>query len=147
YMVRYSYHNISAPLVADHGQLLVLGDDGTLNCFTADAVDASAPMMATPRPDRTPAINGTPPLTLSAYLWDEGSGINPATVALYMDGQALEASPDPYYVHGSRTKAGMIYDPMKRMVEYSTPATKTGERAEPLRDGRHTVKVEATDWK
>jgi outer membrane protein assembly factor BamB len=147
YQVQFGYHNISAPLVADNGQLLVLGDDGTLTCFTSDAIDASGPVISTPKPDRGMVTNGTPPLTVSAYLWDEGSGINPATVAVYLDNAPMEANPDPYYKRGSGVRTGMVYDPQKRYVEYTTTPGKTGERVSPLANGRHTVRVQASDWK
>jgi outer membrane protein assembly factor BamB len=147
YQARFRFHNISAPLVADRGQLLVLGDDGTLTCFTADAVDATPPTIVGPRPDRSANINGSPPVTVSAYLWDVGSGINPATVAVYLDSEPMAPSDEPYYRRGSSTKTGVVYDPIDKRVEYSTPAGATGQRAEPLREGRHTVKIEAADWK
>jgi hypothetical protein len=147
FQVQYSYFNISAPLVADDGRLLVLGDDGTLTCFTSDALDANAPVISTPRPDRGTVTNGTPPLTVSAYVWDEGSGVNPATVAVYLDNTPMEANPEPYYKRGSGVRTGVVYDPLKRHVEYTTTPGKTGERVSPLANGRHTVRVQAADWK
>jgi outer membrane protein assembly factor BamB len=147
YQVQYRYHNISAPLVADGGQLLVLGDDGTLTCFTSEAIDASAPILSTPRPDRGTVMNGTPPLTVSAYLWDEGSGINPATVTVFLDGQQQQPGEEPYYKKGSAIKPGVTYDPLNRRVEFSTAPGAAGQRVSPLSDGRHTVRVQAADWK
>lgn len=147
FQVQYSFYNISAPLVADNNKLLVLGDDGTLTCFTTDAIDANAPVISTPKPDRGTVTNGTPPLSVSAYLWDEGSGINPATVAVYLDNAPMEANPDPYYKRGGGVRTGMVYDPVKRTIEYTTTPGKTGERVSPLANGRHTVRVQAADWK
>jgi outer membrane protein assembly factor BamB len=147
YQVQYSYHNVSAPLVADAGQLLVLGDDGSLTCFTADAIDANPPVISTPKPDRGTVLNGTPPLTMSVYVWDKGSGINPATVAVFVDNTQAELAPEPYYTRGSGIRWGVTYNPMKRTVEYTTKSGTAGERVSPLNNGPHTVRVQAADWK
>jgi outer membrane protein assembly factor BamB len=147
YQVRYAFFNISAPLVVDEGKLLVLGDDGTLNVFAADATDVTPPTITGPKPDRGTTLNGSPPLTISAYLWDEGSGINTDTVAVYLDGQLMETSKDPYDKKGSAVKVGVVYDPVKRTVEYNTAPTVAGQKATALPDGHHAVKVEAADWR
>jgi hypothetical protein len=147
YQVRYASHNISAPLIVDQGRLLVLGDDGTLNAFSADAMDVTPPVITAPKPDRGSVQNGTPPLTMTAYLWDEGSGINSATLAVTLDGQALEMSEEPYDKKTASTKIGVVYDPVKRKVEYNTAPTVAGQKATPLANGHHTVKIEVADWR
>jgi outer membrane protein assembly factor BamB len=147
YQVRYASHNISAPLVVDDGRLLVLGDDGTLTAFSADAMDVTPPVITAPKPDRGSVINGTPPLTISAYLWDEGSGINPDTLAVTLDGQPLEMSGVPYDQKSATVKTGIVYDPVKRRLEYNTAPTVAGQKATPLPNGHHTVKIEVADWK
>jgi outer membrane protein assembly factor BamB len=147
YQVRYASFNISAPLIVDDGKLLVLGDDGTLNALANDAIDVTPPVIAGPKPARGTVMNGTPPLNVNAWLWDEGTGINPDTVAVYLDGQLMEASKDSYDKKGSATKVGTVYNPVKRQVEYNTPATVAGTKATPLANGHHRVKVEAADWR
>src|SRR5262249_39736893 len=147
YQVRFAFFNISAPLVVDEGKLLVLGDDGTLNAFSADSMDVTPPTITGPKPDRGTSMNGSPPLTVSAYLWDEGSGIHPATVAVCPAGQLLDTSKDPYDKKGGGVKIGVVYDPVKRLVEYNTPPTVAGQKATALPDGHHMVKVEAADWR
>ena len=124
----------------------MLADDGTLNAFGPDGIDVAGPVITQPRPARGTALNGLPPLSYSASLWDVGSGINPATVKLTLDGQALEKSKRPYNEPRAAT-SGVVYDPVQRKVVYNTPRTGTGQRAEALRDGRHTLRVEAVDWK
>lgn len=147
YQVRYASHNISAPLIVDGGRLMVLGDDGTLTAFSADAMDVSPPVITAPKPDRGSVQNGTPPLTISAYLWDEGSGINPATLTVTLDGQPLEMSEEPYDKRSATPKTGVVYDPVRRRVEYTTAPTVAGQKATPLRNGHHTVKIEVADWR
>jgi eukaryotic-like serine/threonine-protein kinase len=142
----YKYFNVNAPLVVSGQHLLVLSDDGTLNAFGPDGVDVAGPVITQPRPTRGTALNGLPPLSFSAYLWDVGSGINPATVKLTLDGQDLEKSKDPYNLHRAST-SGVVYDPIQRKVTYTTARTSTGQRASALSNGRHTLKVQAVDWK
>lgn len=147
YQVRYAFHNISAPLIVDRGMLMVLGDDGTLTAFSADAMDVTPPVITAPQPARGSVINGSPPITISCFLWDEGSGINPSTIAVSLDGQLLEMSTEPYDKRTATPKTGVVYDPVKRKLEYTTQPTVAGQKATPLRNGHHTVKVEVADWK
>jgi hypothetical protein len=64
-----------------------------------------------------------------------------------MDGKQMEVSEEPYYRKGSGPRVGVIYDPLQRRVEYTSAAGRTGERVQPLADGRHTIKIQAADWK
>jgi outer membrane protein assembly factor BamB len=143
---QYKYFNINAPLVVDRGRLLVLGDDGTLNAFGTDGVDVAGPVITQPRPTRGTTINGLPPINISAYLWDTGTGINPSTVVLKLDGQPMEASKIRYNERRG-LKPGVVYDPVQRKIEYNTVQMEAGQKAKALDNGRHTVQVEATDWK
>jgi outer membrane protein assembly factor BamB len=145
FRVQYAHTDFTAPLVADKGQLLVLGDDGTLLCLTKDAVDASPPEITGPVPARGAAINGTPPLRFGVYMWDEGSGVNPDTVAVFLDGQQQPMSEGSFRTRGIRP--GVVYDPDNRKVWFTTTPGKEGQREEPMPNGRHTVKVQAADWK
>jgi lactocepin len=98
-----------------------------------------------PRPARGTRINGLPPLSISAYLWDAGTGINPSTIRLMLDGKPMAPSDIRY--DERRAKSGVVYDPVQRRVDYHSRQTTAGQRAEALPNGRHTVRVEATDWK
>jgi outer membrane protein assembly factor BamB len=142
---QYRYFNINAPLVVANQRLLVLSDDGTLNSFGPEGIDVAGPVITQPRPSRGTMVNGLPPLAISAYLWDSGTGVNPATVRLMLDGKAMEPSELRY--DERRLKSGVVYDPVQRKVEYHSPQTAAGQRAQALPNGRHTVRVEATDWK
>ncbi len=112
----------AAPIVAA-GTLYVVSDDGTLSAFRNDAPDAIDPNIV----QLAPASGATVPtdnLTYGALIVDEGSGINPATVTLELDGVA-----DPLAVFHSDANA-----------IYNTAAT-------PLTEGDHQLTVKATDWR
>lgn len=112
----------SAPIVAD-GMLYVVSDDGTLSAFRADAADNVGPDLV----QLAPASGSTVPtdnLTYGALVVDSGSGINPATVSLELDG-AL----DPLALYHADGNA--IYH--------------TSDK--PLTEGDHQITVKATDWR
>jgi len=143
---KYKYFNINAPLVVSDQHLLVLSDDGTLNAFGPEGVDVAGPIITQPRPARGTMLNGLPPLSLSAYLWDEGTGVNPASVKVYLDGQPLEES-KVRYDERRGLKPGVVYDPVQRKIEYNSYQAGTAQKSDALQNGRHTVRVDAADWK
>ncbi len=112
----------SAPIAAD-GTLYLVGDDGTLSAFRADAPDSAPPDVV----QLAPASGATVPtdnVTFGALLTDIGSGINPATVSL-----ALDDAVDPLALF--HADAGAIY---------RTSPT-------PLTEGDHQLTVKAADWR
>ena len=112
----------AAPIVAD-GTLYVVSDDGSLSAFRHDAVDNVDPEIT----QLAPASGTTVPtdnLTYGALVVDQGSGINPATVSLELDGKA-----DPLALFHAEDNA-----------VYNTSAT-------PLTEGDHQVTVKASDWR
>ena len=112
----------AAPIVAA-GTLYVVSDDGTLSAFRHDAPDTIGPDIV----QLAPASGATVPtdnLTYGALIVDEGSGINPATVTLELDGVA-----DPLALFHSDVNA-----------IFHTSAT-------PLTEGDHQLTVKATDWR
>jgi outer membrane protein assembly factor BamB len=144
--VKYKYFNVNAPLVVTNQHLLVLGDDGTLNSFSPNGIDVAGPIITQPKPARGTLLNGLPPLAISANLWDDGTGVNPTSVVMELDGQPMEASKIRYDERRG-LKPGVVYDPVQRKLEYNTPQSLAGQTAKPLDNGRHIVRVEATDWK
>ncbi len=113
---------VSAPMLAD-GTLYVVSDDGTLSAFRTTAPDNIGPQF----PQLVPAEGQTVPsggLTYGALLVDEGSGINPATLSMSVDGQ-----PDTKALY--QAGPGSISD---------TPTTA-------LKEGEHKISVTATDWR
>jgi outer membrane protein assembly factor BamB len=144
----YLYYAIRAPMAASDNKLFVLGDDGTLTCLSPAAADDEGPMITTPRPGKGVVMNGAPPITIGAYMWDEGSGINPDTVEVLLDGKPIDMDPDAY---NDKTKSeqrkGWTYDPLRRMLRYNTPKAEKGQPEQMLLNGRHKVQLQAADWK
>ena len=105
------------------GTLYVVSDDGSLTAFRQDAPDNIGPqfLQLSPRPGATARGEG---LTYGALLVDEGSGIDPASVSLQVDGKA-------------DTQA--LYRAGQNAI-YNTPTT-------PLKDGEHQITVKAADWR
>lgn len=143
----YSYYPIRAPLAISNGRVFVVGDDGTLTCLTTDAADDEGPMITTPRPSRGAVMNGTPPISLAAYLWDEGSGVNPDTIELLVNGKPVDPDAKPYYERSSEERKGWTYDPVKRLVRFATPKGEKDKPEQPLLNGRQKVQIQAADWK
>jgi hypothetical protein len=144
----YLYYAIRAPLAVSDGKLFVLGDDGTLTAMAADAADDEGPILSTPRPSRGAVMNGSPPVYFSVYLWDEGSGINPDTLEVLLDGRPIDMDPEPYNrTTGSAPRKGWTYDPVRRVLRYQTLKAERGEPEQPLLNGRHKVQVQAGDWR
>lgn len=141
------YYPIRAPLAVSDGKLFILGDDGTLTAMAHDAGDDEGPIMTLPRPSRGAVMNGAPPIYVTSYLWDEGSGINPDTIELLLDGKPIDQDKQPYNVStGSTPRKGWVYDPVKRIIRYQTPKAEKNQPEQPLINGRHKIQVQAADW-
>jgi outer membrane protein assembly factor BamB len=112
----------AAPIVAD-GTLYVVSDDGSLSAFRHDAPDNIGPEISQLFPAASGTV-GAEGLTYGAKIVDEGSGINPATVRLEIDGKA-----DPLALFHADDNA-----------VFNTPTT-------PLTEGDHQITVSAADWR
>ncbi len=112
----------AAPIVAA-GTLYVVSDDGSLTAFRSDAPGNIAPQFTQLFPESGATVRGEG-LTYGAFVIDEGSGINPASVSLQVDG-------------GVDAKA--LYHAGQNAV-YDTPAT-------PLKEGEHEITLKAADWR
>lgn len=143
----YAYYPIRAPLAISKGRVFVVGDDGTLTCLAADAPDDEGPMITVPRPSRGAVMNGAPPIVLAAYMWDEGSGINPDTVEVLLNGKPIEPDPKPYNERPTEPRTGWTYDPVKRLVRFATPKGEKDQPEQALLNGRQKVQIQAADWK
>lgn len=100
------YRVSAAPSVVN-GQVFVQGDDATIYAFTTQAIDADAPRVIEPSislsdsagnltsllvGERTPpSVPGRGPFYFAAGLDDVGSGINPKSVQVLLDGTPLDA--------------------------------------------------------
>lgn len=126
------YVNFAATPVVAAGAVYALSDDGVLLAFRADQSDYSPPLVTNENPARGTELSGQPPITFSVTVLDEGSGIDFNTVSLKLDGEELK---------------GFKYDEYFGLVHYRLAATKAGEAVQPLKNGPHTVSLEAADWR
>ena len=148
--------HVRPSVVIANGMVLVWGDDGALYSLKPNYVDNEAPSIVAPQlaiatanpeyiatymvPDPTPEqqlvgiaaklapLPGRPPLTLSAVVFDEGSGINASALRVSLDGKPY----DDYK-----------WDPQTRVVQITYEPKET---LEALADGSHTFSVVASDW-
>ncbi len=135
--------NVAASPVVAGGKLFVLSDDGSLAAFEANAADTTPPDVTIVEPDMGVVINGVPPIHFEARIVDDGSGVNPASIRMLIDGEGVvrrregkEYEDDPGYYFDLRTAT----------LDYDTPEPRTAALVKPLPDGRHTVSVVASDW-
>lgn len=100
-------HSVSAAPSVVNGQVFVLGDDATIYAFTTQAIDADAPRVVEPSislndqtnkltslllGDQTPpSVPGHGPFYFAASLDDIGSGVDPKSVQVSLDGTPLDA--------------------------------------------------------
>lgn len=121
------------PIVAD-GRVLALSNEGTLYCFSPDAVDRTPPeakefhVHDTPVEKDTDPVYGVPPVPFKVTIEDEGSGIDESKLVFKLDGVAVK--------HEFNAATGEL--------TYSTPVT---QPAKPLADGQHKVSVVVADWR
>jgi outer membrane protein assembly factor BamB len=86
--------NIVASPVIVGNKLYILADDGSMLTFSPNAPDHNAPIIWGETPDRTTELSGRPPITYLVNVADDGSGINPDTIVMTVDGQRVESTYD-----------------------------------------------------
>jgi len=123
----------SSPTISN-GALLVLTDDGVLHCFTPDAPDHVPPGMFNIMPANGTRMSGAPPIKISAVLYDIGSGIDPSSVTMALDGQPVD------------TKDKSLFDIATGTASYQTEMGGDGKQAVVLKDGVHTITITAKDY-
>lgn len=132
--------NIASTPIAIDGTLYVLSDDGSLTAFRHDAPDAQPPTITRLVPDQGDYLNGRPPFHVSAKLSDTGSGINPSTLRLQLDGKDIPRRPVE-----ATEKEGFVWDTNDGTLDYYTQESDAG-RGSNLSDGHHTITVSVKDW-
>ena len=144
----------SSPVLAENA-VFVLGQDGVMYAFGSDVADNVGPVIDQgllevtgknryranyglyadenpPFPTRWAAdvkVPGSPPVYISFSVLDSGSGVDPTTVKMTMDGKTLDTT---YYP--SDGLVWYMYEP-RGAAEVSLPP------------GEHVLTVEATDWR
>jgi outer membrane protein assembly factor BamB len=139
-----AYAGIAAAPVVAGGALYVLSDDGSVSCFRADAVDDTPPIISNIEPRMGVVINGAPPIHFEAKITDEGSGVNPGSVRILLDGKAVPRRPEG---EANEDRPGFRFDVLTSTLKYNTPAPLSAAAVRPLSDGLHTVAIIAGDWK
>lgn len=122
------FTDVSAPVVIADGALFVMADDGAMRCFRNDAADNTPPKIFNISPEQGAVMSGMPPLFVSAILFDESTGINPASIVVKIDDDEVEHT----------------FDAATLTLRYEMPVTRPLKR---LSDGRRTITVIASDWK
>lgn len=135
--------NVAASTVISDGMLFVLSDDGSLAAFDANMTDTTPPDVTIVEPSMGVVINGVPPIYFEAKIIDEGSGVNPASVRLLIDGEGVARRREGKQYEDD---PGFYFDLRTATLTYSTPEPRTAALVKPLSDGRHTVSVVASDW-
>jgi outer membrane protein assembly factor BamB len=124
----------AAPLVSA-GAVYTLGNDGTLTAFKSNAVDNVPPVATLRTPSTTEAVAGAQ-IPYEIRVIDAGSGVNPSTVDLRIDGAKLPVSYSPHTdtIELNTSSAGMLVG--------STPV-----RIDTIAAGDHTLTLKVADWR
>jgi len=139
-----SFSVMTSPVVANN-MIFVLPEDGSLNAFSPAAVDTQAPVVSDFVPAPGTTMSGMPPITISAKMMDEGSGINDGSISFMLDGQDLPRVPEiKSFRRRAQEEDGYTLKMETGVLAYETPVQKP---AVPLKDGLHTVTLKVTDWK
>ncbi|MDO8588506.1 MAG: PQQ-binding-like beta-propeller repeat protein [Armatimonadota bacterium] len=122
------YTAVSAAPVVANNRIYVVTDDGSLHCFDYNMPDDSAPEAFNLAPAKAAAMSGSPPIRISAVVYDLGCGVNPSTIELALDGSTVTHT----------------YDVVNSTVSYETSESSTPKI---LPDGRHQLALRAKDWR
>jgi outer membrane protein assembly factor BamB len=125
----------NAAVLVQDGRLFVLTKDGTLTAFTANAPDNVVPNVLAVYPKSNATVGGAN-IPFRVFVTDIGSGINPNTASLKVDGWSVP----------------VFYGPSDSLVSVKLDAQKTGiDQARivlpTLPDGQHTATFKITDWR
>jgi outer membrane protein assembly factor BamB len=119
-----------APIVAD-GTLYVLSDDGVMTAFRPDSADSVPPRIVAYRPASNTRVGGVR-IPYAVTLVDDGSGINPDSISLKVDGVAVK---------------DVVYDPTTNAVHMDPKIEQSAVVTSTLSDGSHEAVLSATDWR
>jgi len=123
YQPKYRETNLTAPPIVAGGTLYVVTSDGTLSAFRSDAADNIGPSFLQLVPLSGTSVTNSG-LSYGAYVVDEGSGIDPASVSLTLDGQIDDKAQ---------------YSPGMNAIYEAAPSA--------LDPGEHHITVKAADWR
>lgn len=133
----------TAPAVVD-GKIYVGGDNLAIYAFDIQPFDANPPLLQDLKPyvnnsqnelqdvSNSRSIPGRPPVVLKGQIVDDGSGVDPESIKVLLNGQPLPA-------------ASHTYNPITGDLEVRLTGSE-GQADSSLKDGRITVEVQATDY-
>jgi outer membrane protein assembly factor BamB len=124
-----------ASLLLQDGALFAIGNDGTVTEMTATAPDRDAPVVVTADPTSNSTIGGAN-IPFKVFVTDIGSGIDPSTVSLRVDGLPIPVFYDPTY-----GEVSVQYDRSKGNYGLSRMELPT------LPDGIRTATLKIGDWR
>ncbi len=137
-----TFNQVVVSPVAANGQLFVVTDDGSLTTFSHNAQDTIPPTITPLEPLAGEYCNGQPPFTFKAKISDQGSGLDPASITLTIDGKSVPHASDAL----AATKiSGFTFKKDTGILEFILQETSTGVSTA-LPDGHHTVVITAKDW-
>ena len=128
---KYEATDIASAPVWLGGVLYVLSDDGTLSAFRANAVDKVPPQILDITPAPGAVVAGVR-IPYGARVFDDGSGLDPASVRFLID----------------NTPASLVkYDPSRNGVYIDLNKDVQGFSDRPAADGLHQASIQAKDWR
>lgn len=136
--------NIAASPVVSDKSVYILSDDGSLASFRSDAADSVGPEVTDLEPEMSAVTNGAPPIHFEAKIVDEGSGVDPGSINLMIDGNGVAKRPQG---RENEDKPGYKFDVLTSVLEYDTEQAATAGAVRNLVDGRHKVTITVSDWK
>lgn len=121
------------------GYLFLLSDDGILHCFTSQPLDIAPPIISDIWPEGGP-MSGLPvPLTITATITDEGSGVDSMSIVVKVDGKIISGG-----TVGGKVVSLYKFDPNTGKLECNySPA---GAPGTPIPNGEHTITLQVADW-
>lgn len=128
-------NDYASPVVAN-GNLYLVSEDGVLRSFASDAPDQEAPIILDMQPKNGLRVSATPPLTIAAVLYDQGSGIDYSTVTL------------THFEPGNTVgeKLNVEVDDLKSRIKYEFMAGSSTQAVKLLANGTHTLSLTVADY-
>jgi len=149
---------VRAGIIADSEDAFLMGDDGALYGFSAQAADNLKPEVTetvleleiqqtpyayqlrtvstsslTPPPGKDEVLQtpGAPPIWLHAEILDAGAGLDPETIQVLLNGQPVP--PEQQFYESGKALIWWIYDP-QALAAVNLPG------------GLHRLSIRAADW-
>jgi outer membrane protein assembly factor BamB len=127
----------ATPLVLK-GAVYTLGNEGTLTAFSSSAVDQIPPDATLNAPATDKKVAGSQ-IPYSIKVTDTGSGVDPNSVVLTVDGAKLPVVYSP--------KTDLITVKLTEVIVDGVSAGTKPQHLDTLADGDHTLVLKVADWR